>query len=210
MVCCVWILMVSHHWWPFTLKLHFLGRTLDNTMSDSHTQESRQFCGGGWEGGGMTGMSQHSNIDDMWQHRLERVGVQRFVMAKIEDQSGQTLPLSLLSGEGTALLERTRGRGSTTTFRHCQLSRNNNYLKLWASWNQESPISNHYWWQKLARYYTRGHDRILGWSVTATLKLSWFNSAVEILPRWQAGKNIVITPLHPPSRFVVAPQIAGR
>ena len=128
MVCCVWILMVSHHWWPFTLKLHFLGRTLDNTMSDSHTQESRQFCGGGWEGGGMTGMSQHSNIDDMWQHRLERVGVQRFVMAKIEDQSGQTLPLSILSGEGTALLERTRGRGSTTTSRHCQLSRNNNYL----------------------------------------------------------------------------------
>ena len=128
MVCCVWILMVSHHWWPFTLKLHFLGRTLDNTMSDSHTQESRQFCGGGWEGGGVTGMSQHSNIDDMWQHRLERVGVQRFVMAKIEDQSGQTLPLSLLSGEGTALLERTRGRGSTTTSRHCQLSRNNNYL----------------------------------------------------------------------------------
>ena len=162
------------------------------------------------EKGGLTGMSQHSNIDDMWQHRLERVGVQRFVMAKIEDQSGQTLPLSLLSGEGTALLERTRGRGSTTTFRHCQLSRNNNYLKLCASWNQESPISNHYWWQKLARYYTRGHDRILGWSVTATLKLSWFNSAVEILPRWQAGKNIVITPLHPPSRFVVAPQIAGR
>ena len=134
MVCCVWILMVSHHWWPFTLKLHFLGRTLDNTMSDSHTQESRQFCGGGWEGGGMTGMSQHSNIDDMWQHRLERVGVQRFVMAKIEDQSGQTLPLSLLSGEGTTLLERTRGRGSTTTFRHCQLSRNNNYLKLCASY----------------------------------------------------------------------------
>ena len=55
-------------------------------------------------------------------------------MAKIEDQSGQTLPLSLLSGEGTALLERTRGRGSTTTFRHCQLSRNNNYLKLCASY----------------------------------------------------------------------------
>ena len=51
MVCCVWILMVSHHWWLFTLKLHFLGRILDNTMSDSHTQESRQFCGGGWEGG---------------------------------------------------------------------------------------------------------------------------------------------------------------
>ena len=42
----------------------------------------------------------------------------------------------------------------------------------------ESLISNH-WWQKLARYYTRGHDRILGWSATATLKLSWFNSGVQ-------------------------------
>ena len=161
-MCCVWVLshtngdhlrsnyifLVGHWTIPWVTVTH---RSLDSSAVVV-------------EKGEMTGMSQHSNIDDMWQHRLERVGVQRFVMAKIEDQSGQTLPLSILSGEGTALLERTRGRGSTTTSRHCQLSRNNNYLKLCASWNQESPISNHYWWQKLARYYTRGHDRILGWS----------------------------------------------
>ena len=51
----------------------------------------------------------------------------------------------------------------------------------------ESPISNH-WWQKLARYYTRGNDRILGWSVTATLKLSWFNSATLPPERTQPQK----------------------
>ena len=210
MVCCVWILMVSHHWWPFTLKLHFLGRTLDNTMSDSHTQESRQFCGGGWEGGGWLGWVNIQILTTCDNTDLRGLGFKGLWWLISKIKVVRLCHWAYCQGKGPHCWRGQGGGAQPQPFRHCQLSRNNNYLKLCASWNQESPISNHYWWQKLARYYTRGHDRILGWSVTATLKLSWFNSAVEILPRWQAGKNIVITPLHPPSRFVVAPQIAGR